>query len=388
MIHSNGKYSIAVDLGEIAGGNLLTDLSPSIIPPKEINDPEDKKPDEWDDREQIIDHLATKPEDWDEDAPQMIVDKGAVKPDNWNEEAAETIPDPDSQKPDDWDDEEDGEWEPPMIHNPICDQYGCGQWNPPTIRNPNYKGKWTPPLMANPDYKGVWEAKKIENPNYFEEARPFNALSPIGAIGIELWTMSDGIAFDNILITDSLQTGNYIVKDSWMIKNDLQVSALGEKSLGNLPDYIMEVTNQYPFLWGIYAAVIVLPFIICCWCLPTKPRQIPKPVTGAEGQTEPKEKSSPKASPQHESPPPFDADKELTEQNMATSPDNDDGNDDDHVGVNNAGDNNDADDDDKPADSEVSLGATGDSTDLPLESDDADDSAVSPPRRRKPRRDN
>ncbi|WP_411023025.1 hypothetical protein, partial [Salmonella sp. s51228] len=169
-------------------------------------------------------------DDWDEDAPHMIVDKDAVKPDNWNEEVPETIPDPDYQKPEVWDDEEDGDWEPPMIHNPICDQYGCGQWNSPSIRNPNYKGKWTPPLMANPDYKGVWEAKKIENPDYFEEARPFNALSPIGAIGIELWTMSDGIAFDNILITDSLQTGNYIVKDSWMIKNDLQVAALGEKS--------------------------------------------------------------------------------------------------------------------------------------------------------------
>ena len=60
-------------------------------------DPDAKKPDDWDEREQIDDPEDTKPEDWD-------------KP--------EHIPDPEAKKPDDWDDEMDGEWEPPMIDNP------------------------------------------------------------------------------------------------------------------------------------------------------------------------------------------------------------------------------------------------------------------------------
>ena len=60
-------------------------------------DPEAKKPEDWDDREKIDDPEDTKPEDW---------------------EKPEHIPDPDAQKPDDWDDEMDGEWEPPMIDNP------------------------------------------------------------------------------------------------------------------------------------------------------------------------------------------------------------------------------------------------------------------------------
>jgi len=62
-----------------------------------IQDPEAKKPDDWDERENIDDPDDSKPEDWD-------------KP--------EHIPDPDAKKPDDWDDEMDGEWEPPMIDNP------------------------------------------------------------------------------------------------------------------------------------------------------------------------------------------------------------------------------------------------------------------------------
>lgn len=38
------------------------------------------------------------------------------KPDDWDQ--PEHIPDPDAKKPDDWDDDMDGEWEPPMIDNP------------------------------------------------------------------------------------------------------------------------------------------------------------------------------------------------------------------------------------------------------------------------------
>jgi calreticulin len=38
------------------------------------------------------------------------------KPDDWDK--PEHIPDPDAKKPDDWDDEMDGDWEPPQIDNP------------------------------------------------------------------------------------------------------------------------------------------------------------------------------------------------------------------------------------------------------------------------------
>ena len=60
----------------------------------------------------------------------------------------------DAKQPEDWDEEEDGEWEPPRIPNPKCeDAPGCGEWVRPTKSNPDYKGKWSAPMIDNPAYK-------------------------------------------------------------------------------------------------------------------------------------------------------------------------------------------------------------------------------------------
>merc|ERR1719498_564394 len=95
------------------------------------------------------------------------------------------IPEPNAVAPDDWDADEDGEWEAPLIKNADCEKYGCGEWKAPMISNPAYKGKWV--------------ARKIDNPNFFVDESP-HEMTPIGGIVIELWTMQDGILFDNILI--------------------------------------------------------------------------------------------------------------------------------------------------------------------------------------------
>lgn len=41
--------------------------------------------------QQIVDPTATKPEDWDEDAPAHIIDPNAVKPDGWLDNEPEMI---------------------------------------------------------------------------------------------------------------------------------------------------------------------------------------------------------------------------------------------------------------------------------------------------------
>ncbi|PIK47570.1 putative calnexin [Apostichopus japonicus] len=146
-------------------GSLLTDFTPPVNPPAEIADPSDRKPDDWDDRKKIPDPDAVKPDDWDEDAPARIPDPDAVKPDGWLDHEPEFIDDPDAEKPDDWDDELDGEWEPPQLNNPLCEEAGCGEWEPPMINNPDFKGKWKPALIDNADYSGEWTAKIIPNPD-------------------------------------------------------------------------------------------------------------------------------------------------------------------------------------------------------------------------------
>ncbi|GLG98582.1 Uncharacterized protein GBIM_05208 [Gryllus bimaculatus] len=169
-----GPDKCGTDVKIINEGNLLEDFTPPVNPPAEIEDPSDKKPEDWDEREKIADPEAKKPDDWDEDAPPMIPDESAVKPDGWLEDEPEMIPDPNAEKPDDWDTDMDGEWEAPLISNPACEGApGCGPWKRPMINNPAHKGKWRPPLIDNPNYKGKWKPRRIPNPDFYEDLQPF-----------------------------------------------------------------------------------------------------------------------------------------------------------------------------------------------------------------------
>ena len=51
VIRTDGVYHIIVDQVPFFKGNLLEDLEPAINPPAEIDDPNDKKPSDWDERE-------------------------------------------------------------------------------------------------------------------------------------------------------------------------------------------------------------------------------------------------------------------------------------------------------------------------------------------------
>jgi calnexin len=186
VIHPNNTYAIKQNNEEVKSGSLFEDFTPSINPPKEIDDPKDKKPEDWVDDSRITDPDAKKPEDWDEDAPYEILDEEATKPEDWLEDEPTTISDPEAQKPEDWDDEEDGDWIAPTVPNPKCaDIAGCGPWSKPMKKNPDYKGAWTAPLIDNPAYKGVWAPRKIKNPDYFEDKNPAN-LEAMGAVSLPL----------------------------------------------------------------------------------------------------------------------------------------------------------------------------------------------------------
>ncbi|KAK1422417.1 hypothetical protein QVD17_25520 [Tagetes erecta] len=219
ILKPDNELRILIDGEERKSVNFMSadDFSPSLIPPKTIPDPDDKKPVDWDDVQTIPDPDAKKPEDWNEDAPMEILDEEAVKPDGWLDDEPEEIDDPDAVKPEDWDEEEDGEWEVPKIDNPKCETApGCGEWKRPMKRNPEYKGRWHAPLIDNPNYMGVWKPREIANVDYFELDKP--NLEPVAAIGIEIWTMQDGILFDNILIASDEKTAESIRDAAWKPK--------------------------------------------------------------------------------------------------------------------------------------------------------------------------
>ncbi|XP_043703410.1 calnexin homolog [Telopea speciosissima] len=223
ILKPDNELRILIDGEEKKKANFLSaeDFEPPLIPAMTIPDPDDKKPEDWDERAKIPDPNAVKPDDWDEDAPMEIEDEDAVKPEGWLDDEPEEIDDPEATKPEDWDDEEDGEWEAPKIDNPKCEAApGCGEWKRPTKRNPAYKGKWHAPLIDNPNYKGIWKPQEIPNPAYFELDKP--DFEPIAAIGIEIWTMQDGILFDNFLITSDEKVAETYREKTWKPKFDVE----------------------------------------------------------------------------------------------------------------------------------------------------------------------
>jgi len=222
IVRPDNTFEIKINNKSAKTGNLLEDFEPAVNPPKEIDDPEDKKPEDWVDIAKIPDPEATKPDDWDEDAPEMIPDEDAVKPDDWLDDEPEMINDPDAVKPEDWDDEEDGEWVPVQIPNPKCENNNCGTWTRPMKKNPDFKGKWKAPLIDNPEYKGPWAPRKIPNPNYYEDNHPHN-FEPMTAVGFELWTMQNQIMFDNIYIGHSEADAEEFANQTWAVKNKIEM---------------------------------------------------------------------------------------------------------------------------------------------------------------------
>ena len=268
-IRNDNTFEVQFDKKVVGKGSLFEEFNPAVNPAKEIDDPYDSKPEDWDEREKIPDPDATKPEEWDEGEPRKISDPLAVKPSDWEEDETEMIPDPDATKPSDWDPDMDGEWEAPLITNPKCSAIsGCGKWSAPVIDNPKYRGKWKPSMISNPNYKGKWAPRKIPNPEYFEDSDPYSNLYSIDAAAFELWTISDNIAFDNVLITNDVDVANYVLDQTFQIKKDL-----ADSETDSMIVRLIKYTNKRPWLWAVYILVIALPvvlFIAFCCVSPVK----------------------------------------------------------------------------------------------------------------------
>ncbi|KAG8592691.1 hypothetical protein GDO81_000591 [Engystomops pustulosus] len=263
ILKPDNTYEILLDQIVVSQGSLLEDVIPPLNPPKEIDDPKDKKPIEWDERPKIPDPHAVKPEDWNEGGAAKIEDVDAVKPEGWLDDEPPLVPDPEAQKPKDWNDDMDGEWEAPLVSNPKCETApGCGEWTPPLIDNPNYKGPWKPPMIENPDYQGIWKPHKIPNPHYFEDLNPFRMTS-FSAVGLELWSMTSDIYFDNFIICTEKEVADRWASDSWGLKK--LVASANEPGMIN---QLLSAAEERPWLWVLYILTAALPvglLVLFCW---------------------------------------------------------------------------------------------------------------------------
>jgi len=191
--YPDGTYEIFFDLASKAKGKIVEDWP---FPKPMIDDPADSKPSDWVDDKEIDDPEAKKPDGYD-DIPAQI-------------------PDPDATKPEDWDDEDDGEWEAPLIDNP------------------EFKGEWVAPKVANPDYKGEWSPTQIKNKDY-EEGVQLAAYESTH-LGFELWVVNNGTIFDNILVTDDLEYAKSQGEKLWRPTADGEKAKKEEWDKLNKPD--------------------------------------------------------------------------------------------------------------------------------------------------------
>merc|ERR1712050_467706 len=182
VVKPDNTVRVEIDEEKIYEGSIKDDWE--VLKPKEIPDPEDKKPEDWSDE-------------------SMIDDPDDKKPDDWVEE--KRIVDPEANKPDDWDDEEDGEWEAPMKDNP------------------EYKGDWYVKRISNPAYKGVWEAKKIANPEYVDDDSVYK-YPDFGFLGFDLWQVKGGTIFDNVIVTDDIAEADTFAK-KWKELSEVEKAA-------------------------------------------------------------------------------------------------------------------------------------------------------------------
>ena len=156
-----------------------------------------------------------------------------------------------------------------------------------------YKGKWRPNLIPNPNYRGKWAPRKIRNPDFFEDLTPFKML-PIDAVAFELWTITDNIAFDNVLLSNDLATADYVLDKTFQIKKDLV-----DEETDSLFVKLIKYTNKRPWLWAVYVLVIAVPVILfiayCCLEPVSKKSSSDEEIVGRRKKTDEYSPDSPAA---------------------------------------------------------------------------------------------
>jgi hypothetical protein len=66
-------------------------------------------------------------------------------------------------------------------------------------------------------FQGIWSPQKIPNPDYFEDDHPF-LLTSFTALGLELWSMTPDIYFDNFIICSEKEVADRWATDGWRFK--------------------------------------------------------------------------------------------------------------------------------------------------------------------------
>ena len=107
-------------------------------------------------------------------------------------------------------------------------------------------------------------------------------MSSIDAVAFELWTISDGIQFDNVLITDSVDVANYVLDHTYQLKKEIS-----DAETDNWFVKMVKETNKKPWLWIVYVLIIAAPVLLFIgYCCVTPGRRAPDKAEPAADYTE------------------------------------------------------------------------------------------------------
>ncbi|XP_043112692.1 calnexin isoform X2 [Puntigrus tetrazona] len=76
-------------------------------------------------------------------------------------------------------------------------------------------------------------------------------LSPVSAVGFELWSLTADVMFDNIFLSDSLEDARRWTEDTW-----------GRRPSPGVIEKLLMATLKKPWLWGVYVVTVGLPIIL------------------------------------------------------------------------------------------------------------------------------
>ena len=99
-------------------------------------------------------------------------------------------------------------------------------------------------------------------------------MAPIGGVGIELWTMQDGITFDNILLAHDVRVASDLAAKTFSVRQarDAELATTTTASLKRAPGqlgalkYFMEYTyygaREQPLVAVLSAILALMPFFL------------------------------------------------------------------------------------------------------------------------------
>ncbi|CAK9293995.1 unnamed protein product [Gordionus sp. m RMFG-2023] len=102
----------------------------------------------------------------------------------------------------------------------------------------------------------IKQSSASKNASFHRDLNPFQSLETISAIGLELWSMDEGILFDNFIITAEKRVLEKWTDDTFYVKRRR------EEGLHGLLVTFALWAQAYPFLWLLYLTLLGLPMSI------------------------------------------------------------------------------------------------------------------------------